>query len=187
LPLATKNHTKVGGTTHTYTISWPDTFAIDANPTYILELSGVASSTRLITIQKIGFTIHTTGTVNFCYPIELRLLSTALTGGTEVGQNPAKFDTANGFNTAITRKKYSVNPTGGGTVIGILRSVMFDALTTAGIPSPQSQCEKVFDFTSKYSEGFKLRTDTERLGLTLLGQAAATTRAYIWVEYLENI
>lgn len=148
------------------------------NPTDIFTITGAAGKSIRITALEIS------GDQTSALTISLRLLkySTALTGGTPATVTAVPYRTANPAS-AATVQSWSTNPSGGGALVGAIRS------RTCLIPGLASPVTAVYwDFGTR-SEGEvpEVNSASEVLSINLGAAAAVLTgnSFNIWVEWTE--
>lgn len=180
MPLSNRNFTTERTQRFEYRQSFAS-FAPVSNATYIFSIPGTFGSFVTQRILRIGIGFHSGAQQTI--EVQLHKLSTDLTGASRIPNTIVKLD-SNNPNNGSTPGKYTSNPTGGGVILGLIRSAMINIpIATA---THAAHPEHIFDFVSKYSKGLKLRGTSEIIGLSLLGVSIILPNVVVWVEWVEE-
>ncbi len=145
----------------------------------IAELDG--SATKVIRLNRIAIS-GTQAAAVVVQSLRLTKLSTISTGGTATTATNTPFDSANLIAATAVFRGFTVAPTGGGTVLGVIASkrLLLDIATTL-MAAPD---EAIFDFTSlPYKARPTLRTAAQAFALDFNGATPAQAdvlSVYAW-------
>lgn len=153
--------------------------SINQNVNVILAINDLfvitGSATKTVRVLRIGLS----GTSSSTRTAEVLLIkrSTASTGGTII--NSGSYNSSNPSATAVIK----VNPSGLGSLVGILRSTKLLVPIAGAAFAPQNQY--IWNF-NRPSQAIVLRGTAESAALNFNGAAVAGTTFEMWIEWTEE-
>ncbi|MGH7484539.1 MAG: hypothetical protein ACREMY_02900 [bacterium] len=148
--------------------------------THLFTISGNASNT--VKVRRIAVTgIQTAAGIVL---LRLLKLSTALTGGTSSTPTVTPHDSLSGAGQSVVRA-YTANPTGGGILVGDLRSQRVIVPAVASLISADSVA--LWDFGGPNGQCPTLRGVTQGVAVHLNGVTLTGGSLSFWVEWTEEV
>lgn len=162
----------------TYTASITGLVADVTGATDIVTLFG--SGTKTIYIMRVAVSATATAGVNTS--TQLRKLSTVLTGGTSAAMTAVPHDSASAAATA-TPLSWTANPTGGGTLVGIVGTTKLNVQAPGTSTSPPTWVWKFGGPAD--AQPMTLRGTTQGLALNLNGAVLAGASFNVEISWTE--